>query len=223
MSYMKRADQFDSALTEAKTRLDADNVLAQMLADPKHDGREKPLIAAALGRLHGEAGSAALRNEFTRVLDELTTAPPSIRRDVADIACACIWALGSRDGGAATDVFARAARCAQRDIAGYGMQALAAVGDDSAWEEMLTWLGMKLERPAKTGTAATSVRLAAEYLARHSLARTDRQRRLAMLLRARWRNTDRESLEAKWPGIGPDGPPPERLDLRTPTRPAPWA
>jgi hypothetical protein len=224
MSYDERADRFDAALAAVRSRGDADEVLARMLADQEYDGRERLLIAEALGHTRGSAGSAALRSALAEALGQLGTASPSARPDFRDIACACAWALGHHDGAAATGALLEAARHPNRDISDYAMTALAVVGDGRAWDDIFARLGPALHRKGSPGgLRQAEARSAIEYLARHAKAGSDRAVRLITLVRERWRNIDRQDLlEQWWPGIGPGGPPPEAIDLSTHVARTPW-
>ena len=141
MDYGERALRFDAALADAKSGSDADGVLAGMLADPGHDEVERPLIASALGDVRGPAGSAALRPALAGALVQASEASPRSRRDFVDLAGACVWALGKRDGAAATDALLEAVRHSHRDVSvsttgtpsgGALVRAAAGVADDLA-------------------------------------------------------------------------------------------
>lgn len=216
--YAERAMRFDAELEAAKTRGDADQVLTAMLTDPARDWLEKGAVVAALGEAQGGAGSPAIRGEFANAAGELDTAPPSQRHWLKDLAMAAVWALWRRGGAAATDVFVTAALHANRDLSEFGMQALAADGDDRAWDEVISMLGELLRTKAAAGTHRSVQALyAIEYLARHAGQGSGRATQLITLVRERWRNIgDQASVLARWPGIGPDGPPPETVSLTLP-------
>lgn len=200
----------DSELKAAKARSDPDQVLTAMLTDPARDWREKSAVVAALSEVQGGVGSSAIRGEFARAAGELDTARPSQRYWLKNIALAAVWALWRRDGAAATDVFVTAALHANRDLSEFGMQALAADGDDRAWDEVISRLGELLRSKAAAGTHRSVQALGAiEYLARHAGQGSDRATRLITLVRERWRNIgDQASVLARWPDIGPGGSPP---------------
>jgi hypothetical protein len=172
----------------------------------------------ALGDTRGPDGSAALRAVYGAALGKYATASRSTRAEYRDLLCACIVALAKRDGSAATDVYATAASHANPAVREYAMAALAVVGDDRSWDEILAHLDAMLKRKVNP-TTSHSRRWeegcgAIEYLARHSATASARAVRLVTLLRARWRNlADPELVERWWPGIQPGGPPPEGIDL----------
>jgi HEAT repeat protein len=195
-----------------------------MMADQGYDGAERPQIAEALGHTRGSAGSAALRSALAEALAQLSAANPGARPGFRDIACAGTWALGQRDGAAATDALLDAARHPDRDVSDYGVTALAVVGDGRAWDDIFARLGPALHRKGSPGgLRQAEARSAIEYLARHAKVGSDRAVRLITLVRERWRNIDRQDLlEQWWPGIGPGGPPPEAIDLSTHVARTPW-
>jgi hypothetical protein len=215
LTYAERAARFNAILKAAKMRGDADQILSGMLTDPVYDGREKILVVAALGEVQGPVGSAAIRRAFADAVAGLATARPNQRSDLRDLACAAVYALGERDGAAATDVFVTAAFHPNRDISNYGMNALVSAGDDRAWDDVMSRLAEILRTKAGMGTHRSDQALAAiEYLAGHAGPGTVRAIRLITLVRDRWRNLgDRAWAEERWPGIGPEGPPPEAVSL----------
>jgi hypothetical protein len=214
-TYAERAARFDATVKAAKMRSDADEVLSLMLIDPAYDGTEKIVIVAALGDVQSPAGSAAIRRAFAAAMAGLATARPSQRGELRDLACAAVYALSKRDGAAATDIFVTAGFHASQDISRYGLDALVSVGDDRAWDDVMSMLGEILRRKVSAGTHRSDQALAAiEYLARHAGLGTDRAVRLITLVRDRWRNIgDQTWVEEHWPGIEPGGPSPDAVSL----------
>ena len=92
---------------------------------------------------------------------------------------------------------------------------LAAVGDDRAWESVMTRLTGILRRKASPyGVAWHETCSAIEYLARHAQAGSGRAIKLITLLRSRWHNLADPNLIAYWwPGIQPGGAPEVTIDL----------
>jgi hypothetical protein len=212
-TYADRATRFDAVIKAAKARSDADQVLSAMLAGLAHDRREKIQIVAALRELKGPVGSAAIRDVFARAVAELAIARPSQRSWLTDLAYAALYALRERDGPAATDVFVTAAFHTSRILSNFGMSTLTSVGDGRAWEDVLTILGEILRTKAGKGTQrGAQVLVAIEYLASYAEPGTDKAIRLVTLVRDQWRNIgDRAWADARWPGIGPGGPPPDAV------------
>jgi hypothetical protein len=224
MSYDERALRFDAVLAQAVACGDADEVLAGMLADERHDDREQVLIVAALGDAHGPAGRPALRSALARALAGLRTAGPRARSDWADLACACTWALGKRDGPAATDLLLEAALDPHPDVSHYGLDVLAAVGDDRGWDDMFARLGSLTQQKSRSARRDYDVACIIEYLGRHAPLGSNRALRLVTLVRDRWRNIGmRERVEQWWPGMEPGGLPRETIDLAAHVVRPPWA
>ena len=191
-----------------------------MLADREHDERELPLIAAALGDVRGPAGSAALRSAVAEAFAQLRAGGPRVRQKFGDVAYASVGALGQRDGAAATDVLLEAARQPHPDVSDLGLDALAAVGDDRAWDEMAARLAeVSRGKSAPGGRRQAEIRHIIEYLAKYAPLASDRAAWLITLVRERWQNV----LEQWWPGIGPNNEaPPETVNLGTHVHLAPW-
>jgi hypothetical protein len=227
MTFVERVDRFEAALAVAVSGRDADQVLAEMSARVAVNSFEQISLVAALGDTRGPDGSAALRAAFAAALGKYATASRSTRPEYRDHLCACVIALAKRDGPAATDVYATAAGHANPNVREYGMTALAPVGDDRAWEEILARLDGLLARKVSPTTSHSrrweEACGAIEYLARHSGEASGRGERLVTLLRARWRNLpDPQLIERWWPGIGPGGPPSETVDLPGSHLPHSW-
>jgi hypothetical protein len=103
MSLGDRVGRFEELLGEARSRSDADQALARLLADPPLDAFLRIDVVAALGDVAGPVGSAVIRAEFISACALFETAKPHNRWIYRDLMCACLWALGKRDGPAATD------------------------------------------------------------------------------------------------------------------------
>jgi hypothetical protein len=215
VSYVERADRFEEALSAAVSGSDADHVLAGMLSDPALDMRERLLVTAALGGTRGPAGPTAVRKAFSTAWEKYPGASKSARPFERDLMCACVIALARREGPAATNVYVSAALHANASVRGYGLSALAAVGDDRAWEAIMTRLEEILKRKISPGgPRSDEASSAAEYLGRYAAQGSPRAVRLITLLRGQWRNLgDPELLERWWPGIGPGGSSPAVIDL----------
>jgi len=215
MTYSERMDKFDAALSAAASGSDADQALVSMLADPGLDSYERIGVVAALGHTHGETGSRALREEFVAACEKFSDTSKRRQSFDRDLICACVAALTARDGPAGTDIYTAAMRHSNWIIRSYGMGALAMAGDDSAWDEIMTWLGNALQRKIGAGGRIwREVIEAIEYLARHCSEDPARNVQLILMLRDRWRYlADPGQIERWWPGIGPEGPSPDAIDL----------
>jgi hypothetical protein len=206
---MQRADEFDLRLAEARSRSDADVVLAHMLADPAIETWFRVHVAESLSRTRGQTGSEALRKEFDKALDRCSKEPNKRRlQEEYDLIAACAHSLGVREGSKATDAFIAMAEYPNMSLSEYGIGLLAWDGDDSAWEKILSRLTAMLHRPMnRDGLRWSAIFWAIEYLTKHAPNGSDRAIRLVVLVRAKWRRVaDPEALEKHWPGIGPDGP-----------------
>jgi hypothetical protein len=104
VSYVERAERFDTALSAAESGIDADRVLTGMLSDPALDMRERKLVVAALGRTRGPEGLAAARRTFSTAWENYPRASKSARAGERDLICACASVLAERDGPAATEL-----------------------------------------------------------------------------------------------------------------------
>lgn len=218
MASADRADRFWETLAEVTKAADVDQQLAAMLADPALTRGQRIDVAAELGKHHGPAGSAALRQAFSTALADLTTASKSTRRLYCDLACASAYGLARRDGAAATDIYMTASSSPNAWIRRYGLLALAPFGDDRAWEQVLASLVKNLRRKTATDMRAQEAFYAIEYLARHAGRGSDRAARLVTLLRKRWEKAGSllifaDHIKRCWPGIQPGGPPATDLDL----------
>ncbi|HUZ35114.1 MAG TPA: hypothetical protein VMV17_02185 [Streptosporangiaceae bacterium] len=215
MTYSERMDKFDAALKAAASGSDVDQALVSMLADPGLDSYERVGVVAALGHTHGDSGSRALREQFAAACETFPGTTKRRRSWNRDLICACVAALTVRDGPAATGIYTAAVRHPNWIIRSYGIGALAVAGDDSAWDEIMTWLGNALQRKIRaSGWTWGQVLEATEYLARHCSQDPARSTQLILMLRDHWRNLpDPGHIERCWPGIGPDGPHPGTIDL----------
>jgi hypothetical protein len=227
MTFTERIEKFEAALAAAVSSSDADQALADMSAGVAVNSYEQITLVVTLGDTRGPAGSAAVRAAFNAALDKYDTARKTTGSAYRDLLCACVITLAKREGPAATDVYATAATYDNPGIREYGASALAAVGDDRAWDEILTWLDAALERKVRPTTSYSrqwaGVCGAIEYLTRHSVTGSARAARLVTLLRDRWPNmADPELVEGWWPGIEPGGPAPELVNLPGSHVPSSW-
>ena len=69
LSFEQRENEFEQSIAEARSRSDADKVLARMLTDPKIEPRHRVYVANSLFNIRGQAGSAALRREFSVAIE----------------------------------------------------------------------------------------------------------------------------------------------------------
>jgi hypothetical protein len=242
MTYAERADRSDADLSAAAAAQDSDRALMALLSRPRLDERERVLIIAALGESRtGPDGSTALRAEFSHALGELATATKSTRPDWRDNACAAVIALARRDGAAATDVYLTAIASTNPTVRDYGLDTLAAEGDDRGWDFMVAFISEILSRKMISASRWRELIKAVEYLARHADHGSARAEQLIMLLRAHCAKlasppqiktkTGRAAythtspatrLEALWPGLQPDGPPAAAIDLPRLHTPTAW-
>jgi plasmid stabilization system protein ParE len=233
MTYDERADLFDADLSAAATAHDSDHALGALLSRPRLDGRERVLIIAALGESGtGPDGSAAVRAQFSHAMSELATASKYTRAGWRDEACAAVIALAQRDGPAATDVYLEAIASTNPIVHDYGLDALASEGDDRGRDSMVAFISEILSRTTISATRWRDLIKAVEYLARNADLGSARAEQLITLLRAHWarlasppqikekrghptytHTRPATPLEALWPGIQPDGPPADAIDL----------
>jgi hypothetical protein len=242
MSYVERANRFDDEVAAAAASEDSDGELVALLGNPALDERERIMVTAALGEARtGREGSAAVRGQFSDALARLDVAPKDARHWWRNLACAAVVALARREGPAATDIYVAAAASAVRDVRDYGLMVLAAEGDDSAWDQVLGWVGEILSRKRINFGPWHDLLHAVEYLARHAACGSAKAEQLIVLLRANWAILARppqkrvvhsphvepttetaRPLEELWPGIEPDGPPVAALDLPQLHKPVAW-
>lgn len=237
-SYVERADRFDAEVAAAG---DSDSQLIALLRRPGLDYRERIVVTAALGGSGtGPEGSAAVRAQFGDAMARLA-APNSARSWWTDLACAAVTALAKRDGPAATDVYLTAAGSSARTVRESGLMVLSVEGDDRAWEPMIAKVGEILSRKSIRHGLWNELLGAVCYLTRHASPGTARAELLVTLLRANCGPLARppqkrigrgpyvepemetaERLEDLWPGIQPDGPPADALDLPGQQTPVAW-
>jgi hypothetical protein len=219
-----RYDRFNELLGEAKARGDADGALVALLGDGAFNTWARTLVVAALGDAKGPAGVAAVRCEFAAAADHYATASRHSRSDYRDLMCACVWALGKRDGPGSTDILAEAGSHASAAVRDYGLVALAAVGDDRAWDDMLAGLRARLAKRITSASRQGEALVVIAYLARHCGRDAGRRIRLAALLRERWtRLPEAKMVAGRYPGVSPDGLPPADIDFGAYVPRAPWA
>lgn len=224
MSRKSRYDRFDELLGEAKARGDADGALVALLADGAFNTWARTLVVAALGDTTGHAGSAAIRAEFAAAAEQYATAKRHSRSEYRDLMCACVWAMGKRDGPGGTDILVAAAAHASANVRDYGLVTLAAVGDDRAWDDMLADLRARLATRITSASRQGEALVIIAYLARHCGRDAGRRTRLAGLLRERWtRVPEAKMVAGRYPGVSPDGPPPSEIDFGAYVPRAPWA
>ena len=181
-----------------------------------------------------------MRAQFSDAMARLA-ASKSGRHWWRDLACAAVIALAMREGPGATDVYLAAAGSADRAVRQYGLMVLDAEGDDRAWDAMLARVGEILSRKRISYGRWDELLMAVGYLARHAARGTARAERLIMMLRASWgtlarppqKRVDRGPYvdpetetaarpEELWPGIQPDGPLADALDLPRLHAPVAW-
>lgn len=242
MSYDDRADRFDADLAAAVAAHDSDHALLALLSRPRLDGAERVLIIAALGESGtGPDGSAAVRAQFSLAMSELATAAKHTQANWRDNACTAVIALARRDGPAATDVCLAAIASANPSVCRYGLDALAVEGDDRGWDSMVAFISEILNRKTISATRWNELITAVEYLARHATLGSARAEQLITLLRAHWaklaspppikekrgyptyiHTRPATRLEELWPGLQPDGPPADMIDLPRLHTPTAW-
>jgi hypothetical protein len=210
-------------LGEAKARGDADRALVSLLGEGVYDSNTRLEVVAALGDTTGPDGSLALRAEFAAARTHFQRCKPHRRAEYVDLMCACVWALGKRDGPRATELCIEAAYHANRAVRDYGQMILAAVGDDRAWDDMLCALAGLLAKKISSAQRSGEALMIIEYLARHCGRNADRRARLAGLLHERWNHVpEPENVARRYPGVRPDGRPLPEIDfaaLGTPVQP----
>ena len=102
----------------------------------------------------------------------------------------------------------------------YAVAALAEVGDDRGWEEVLDWVAAKLNAPNRPRhLAASPIIVAISYLARHAPSGSARLNRLVGTIRSSWPrllDDERTWFNRNWPNAAPDGPDPDTLSAPDP-------
>lgn len=224
MPRKSRYDRFSELLGEARARGDADRALVALLDDGAFNTRARTLVVAALGDTKGQAGVAAIRGEFAAAAGQYETTSRHSRPDYRDLMCACVWALGKRDGPGSTDVLAEAAVHGSAAVRDYGLVALAAVGDERAWDDMLADLRARLAKRITSASRQGEALVVIAYLARHCGSDAGRRVRLASLLRERWtRVPEAKMVAGRYPGVSPAGLSPADIDFGAYVPRAPWA
>jgi hypothetical protein len=242
MTYDERADRFDADLAAAAAAHDSDHALIALLSRPRLDEAERAVIIAALGESGtGPDGPAAVRAQFSHAMSALATASKYTRAGWRDNACAAVIAFAQRDGPAATDAYLAAIASANPIVHDYGLDALATEGDDRGWNTMVALISEILSRKTISATRWKELIKAVEYLARHAGHGSARAEQLITLLRAQWAKlasppqikTKRgfptythtrpaTRLEELWPGLQPDGPTADMIDLPRLHTPTAW-
>jgi hypothetical protein len=205
----RRSAISDAAIAEAVGSGD-DEALATALRAA--NGWHRVVLAAAAGDLRSPGPSDAVLQELAASLG------PGSR----DLRCASLVAITKRTGDAATPILLDA--LSQRDpaVREYAVLCLAAVGDDRAWDAVLTWLRRRT-KPARM--VAPTSQAAVHYLIRQLPIRSDNDRsELVEAIRKAWPVLSAEGtarwLSALWPEVVPAGP----LDPGAPPRldPSDW-
>jgi hypothetical protein len=179
----------------------ADALLAQMLDAARYSDNVE--IAAQLGDLRGDAGTAALRRAVS------ATGPQT-----RDLRCAALLALAKRCGPDATPWLRDALEARDSAVKDYAIIGLAGAGDDRAWNQVADRLRTLVRRASKTEWPASEVLMAFAYLARHLGANTERRRELVNLVRKNWstRRVDEQHwFDRYWPDAAPGGPSAENV------------
>jgi hypothetical protein len=154
---------------------------------------------------------------------------------------AAVIAIARRDGPTATYVYLAAIASANPIVRDYGLDVLAAQGDDRGWNSMVAFISDILSRKTISATCWNERTKAVEYLARHADHGSARAEQRITLLRAHWaklanppqikpkaghptyiHTTPATRLEELWPGLQPDGPPADALDLPRLHTPTAW-
>lgn len=206
----KQVDR-DHALREAVAARDEGSLVQALRAS---EGWHRVIFAAALGDLpRSRAGDDALREAAA------ATGPGS-----RDLRCAALVALSKRlDREATPDL--RAA-LGQRDAAvrEYAIVCAAAVGDSSAWPEVLDWLRHR-RTPSRT-FPVTETQAAVHYLLRELPAGEEARQELVTVLRNVWTILEKDRvaawLESIWPGVQPGGPGVTKLPAPSAVNPDEW-
>lgn len=187
---------YEPALDEALATRD-DDALAAALRSAK--GWKRVIFAAALGDLRQAGpGDEALREAAA------VTGPGT-----QDLRCASVLSLAKRLGPRATADLRLALSSKDAAVRDYAVMSLAAVGDASAWPEVLAWLGSRRSRSRSHDPPAAS---ALHYLLRH-LPEQDpgSLEALRTTVRRVWPVLEQDGvttwLLSLWPGIADDGVP----------------
>jgi hypothetical protein len=211
LSKRRWTPRFDAAIEAAGTLGDAGEI-AMMAAWSTTPGRVE--VAAALGDRRRPGPADDLLRQAIR------TGGPGTQ----DLRCASVLSLAKRLGADATDDLVDA--LGQRDgaVRQYAVIALAAVGDDRGWEQVLDWFsqyrpGANLEPPSQA---------ALSYLMRHLPAQpAERRSDLVRQVRRKWpvlvEDGTATMLGTEWPTVAPDGPPVPELPMTADLGGVNWA
>ena len=148
---------------------------------------ERTLLVAALGDATGEDGIEELRQAAH------TTGPHSTR-----MRCAAVLALAKRLGPDATPDLVEGLGDTSGTVRDYAMTCLATVGDDRAWEQVLSHFKQLLKRPATSNRDGSAF----AYLAQH--VDGDRILLLAQVLTNGWtriRPEFKDLIINTWPDL----------------------
>lgn len=194
----------EQAIEHALRDEHADALLSQML-DETADGKWiKVLVSAALGKVSGEAGEAALRRA-------LRASGPG----TSDLRCSALRALARRCGEAAHTDFVYGLHSTDAGTRTYALAALAACGRDGVWDEVATRLASTMKRPTRRGSVPSDTLVMIAYLLRHATTDPNRLPALVGLLRKNWKGLDPQGdldpvasrwIAVNWPDAAPGGP-----------------
>lgn len=157
---------------------------------------ERVFLAAVLGDARGSGGIEELR-ACTR-----ETGPHTV-----DLRCASLLALTKRIGPDATPDLQAALSDRNRAVRDYALICLAARGDASAWETVLTELARRVRVSSKGEHGGANEPEAVHYLVR--TADANGRRRLGELLKKSWDRLMpefKERLIRFWPSLTPGEP-----------------
>jgi hypothetical protein len=191
---------FIGALHEATSRgEEGDKALSDALAQCAH--RRRMPIIFAVGDASGSSG--------TQALERLISDPGAER----DLRCAALLSYAKRAGPSGSEVLRSALGHRDGAVKDYAVNALAAVGDAQAWDDVLHRLTQLLARDRDRGVLQpTSAVSAICYLARHvEEAGSERCIRLVETIRRRWsrlNGSERGWVLQHWHECAPDGPEP---------------
>jgi hypothetical protein len=206
----RRGRDRDQAVFDAYVDRHADELLAQMMDASVNASYDKLIIAAHLGDLHGEAGSAALRRA-------ITVTGPGTR----DLRCASLLALAKREGAAASPELRSALGNGDGTVKDYAVIGLAGAGDGTAWDEVFARLPALLKR-SRRASGQSEVEMALAYLAQH--LDQQRQAQLVLFVRKRWLAiNEADWFREHWPDARPAGPPTDAVRGPDPAAVRAWA
>lgn len=187
-----RAERFEDALRAAvDLGADGDRLLAEL---DGLKGWRHVLVVAALGDVRGPAGEAVL-------LRAISTEGSG----TSDLRCAAALALSKRNEPGATQALAGLVDDRDHAVRLYALFGLAAIGDGSAYADVLARVTAMLARRRTTEAADFSpLTLAVTYLLRHVHQDVQRTPQLVSLLRRGWqRMTPGEQgwFTEHWPAL----------------------